>query len=98
MGLGFTLSITILAGFRELIGAGTLFGFQIMPEAYEPATIFILAPGAFFVLAFWQRFVQKCRKRNKGKSKSRYHIVWKAAVLPVAMSLSGKFYDNTLKK
>lgn len=52
MGLGFTLSITILAAFRELIGAGTLFGFQVMPKGYEPATIFILAPGAFFVLAF----------------------------------------------
>ena len=43
MGLGFTLSITILAAFRELIGAGTVFGFQVMPGAYEPATIFILA-------------------------------------------------------
>ena len=52
MGLGFTLSITILAAFRELIGAGTVFGVQVMPKAYEPATIFILAPGAFFVLAF----------------------------------------------
>ena len=52
MGLGFTVSITILAAFRELIGAGTIFGKQIMPCAYEPATIFILAPGAFFVLAF----------------------------------------------
>ena len=35
MGLGFTLSITILAAFRELIGAGTVFGVQIMPGAYE---------------------------------------------------------------
>lgn len=52
MGLGFTLSITILGAFRELIGAGKLFGAQVMPAAYEPATIFILAPGAFFVLAF----------------------------------------------
>ena len=52
MGLGFTLSITIIAAFRELIGAGTVFGVQVMPKAYEPATIFILAPGAFFVLAF----------------------------------------------
>lgn len=33
MGLGFTLSITILAAFRELIGAGTVFGVQVMPKA-----------------------------------------------------------------
>ena len=51
MGLGFTLSLTIIGCIRELIGAGTLFGLQIMPKAYEPITIFILSPGAFFVLA-----------------------------------------------
>lgn len=60
MGLGFTLSITCIGAVRELLGAGQIFGFQILPLAdaaagkmgYEPITIFILAPGAFFVLAF----------------------------------------------
>ena len=60
MGLGFTLSITCIGAVRELIGAGSIFGRQILPLAdaaagkmgYEPVTIFILAPGAFFVLAF----------------------------------------------
>ena len=60
MGLGFTLSITCIGAVRELIGAGTIFCKQILPLAdaaagkmgYEPVTIFILAPGAFFVLAF----------------------------------------------
>lgn len=59
MGLGFTLSITCIGAVRELLGAGQLFGRQILPLAdaaagkmgYEPITIFILAPGAFFVLA-----------------------------------------------
>ena len=59
MGLGFTLSITCIGAVRELIGAGQLFGQQILPLAdaaagkmgYEPVTSFILAPGAFFVLA-----------------------------------------------
>lgn len=57
MGLGFTLSITCIGAVRELLGAGQLFGQQILPLAadgkmgYEPITIFILAPGAFFVLA-----------------------------------------------
>ena len=60
MGLGFTLSINCIGAVRELIGAGSIFGKQILPLAdaaagkmgYEPVTIFILAPGAFFVLAF----------------------------------------------
>ena len=59
MGLGFTLSITCIGMVRELLGSGQIFGLQIIPLAdsaagkmgYEPITIFILAPGAFFVLA-----------------------------------------------
>jgi len=50
MGLGFTLAITLLASVRELIGNGTLFGLQIMGAAYQPALIFILAPGGFIAL------------------------------------------------
>lgn len=60
MGLGFTLSITCIGAVREILGAGQIFGKQILPLAdaaagkigFEPITIFILAPGAFFVLAF----------------------------------------------
>lgn len=52
MGLGFTFGLTCIGVVRELIGAGKIFNIQVMPEAYEPVTIFILAPGAFLVLAF----------------------------------------------
>jgi H+/Na+-translocating ferredoxin:NAD+ oxidoreductase subunit E len=51
MGLGFTIGLTCIGAVRELIGAGTIFSRQIMPASFEPITIFILAPGAFFVLA-----------------------------------------------
>lgn len=51
MGLGFTVGLTCIGVVRELLGAGQIFGYQIMPMSYEPITIFILAPGAFFVLA-----------------------------------------------
>lgn len=51
MGLGFTLGLTAIGIFRELLGAGSIFGFMIMPASYEPISIFVLAPGAFFVLA-----------------------------------------------
>src|SRR5699024_5246146 len=44
MGLGFTVALTILCMVRELFGAGTLFGMQIMPEAYVPVSILVLAP------------------------------------------------------
>lgn len=51
MGLGFTGALTIIGLVRELIGAGTAFGIRVMPKGYTPISIFILAPGAFFVLA-----------------------------------------------
>ena len=50
MGLGFTVGLTAIGIVRELIGSGKIFGFQVMRSAYEPVTIFILAPGAFLVL------------------------------------------------
>lgn len=51
MGLGFTIGLTLIGIFRELLGSGTIFSLGILPDSYEPITIFVLAPGAFFVLA-----------------------------------------------
>ena len=52
MGLGFTIALTALGMIRELLGAGTLFGVQVLPKSVEPIGIFIKAPGAFLVLGF----------------------------------------------
>ena len=49
MGLGFTGTLVVMGSIRELLGAGTLFGVQIMPSAVDPMTIFITPPGGFFV-------------------------------------------------
>ena len=51
MGLGFTAALTIAGALRELLGNGTIFGAQVMPEAYEPMVIFIQPPGAFLIFA-----------------------------------------------
>lgn len=63
IGLGFTLGLTVIGLVRELIGAGTIFGAQVLPESYEPVSIFVMAPGAFFVLAIL------CAIQNKFKLK-----------------------------
>ena len=65
MGLGFTLSLTILGAFRELLGAGTIFGRTVLSESfYTPITIFILAPGAFFVLSCLVAIQNKIKNRK----------------------------------
>lgn len=50
MGLGFTIALFLIGTFREILGAGQIFGVQIIPETIKPASIMILAPGAFFTL------------------------------------------------
>ncbi len=52
MGLGFTIALTVIGSVRELIGAGTIFGAQILPESVPPIGIFVKAPGAFLVIGF----------------------------------------------
>lgn len=69
MGLGFTVGLTCIGIVRELIGAGQIFGVQIMPDSYEPFTIFILAPGAFFVLACLVALQNKVKKNMAKKGK-----------------------------
>ena len=50
MGLGFTVALTLAGMIRELLGAGTVFGFRLLPESFG-MTIFIQPPGAFLVFA-----------------------------------------------
>ena len=49
MGLGFTITLTLMGFVRELLGAGTLFGVQILPASIEPMAILASPPGGFFV-------------------------------------------------
>lgn len=70
MGLGFTVGLTCIGIVRELIGAGQIFGIQVMPNSYEPVTIFILAPGAFFVLAGLVAVQNKVKNKAAKKGKA----------------------------
>ncbi len=61
MGLGFTLGLTVLGMCRELLGAGSLFGFVLLPETYN-ILMFILPPGAFITLGFLIAIVNKFKQ------------------------------------
>lgn len=50
MGLGFTISLTVLAAIREVFGAGTFYGINVMGPSFEPFTFMVSAPGAFVCL------------------------------------------------
>lgn len=83
MGLGFTLALTAIGSFRELIGAGQLFGFQVMPDLYEPIGIFVLAPGAFFVVAMLTAI------QNKVKLKKETNMTGKTGCMDVGCAACG---------
>ena len=65
MGLGFTISLSVIGLIRELLGAGTVFGMQVMPSAYKPIAIFIKAPGAFLVLAVLVIIMNSLKIKNR---------------------------------
>ncbi len=52
MGIGFTLALTLAGLIREILGAGTAFGAQVLPKGVDAIGIFIQPPGAFLVIAF----------------------------------------------
>jgi electron transport complex protein RnfE len=62
IGLGFTLSLTVIGAVRELLGSGALFGLPIIPGG--GITIFVLAPGAFIVLGFLMVLFNKISRQR----------------------------------
>jgi electron transport complex protein RnfE len=61
IGLGFTMALTILGIVRELLGAGSIFGFVLLPEVAN-ILIFVLPPGAFITLGYIIAIVNKLKK------------------------------------
>lgn len=63
MGLGFTMSLTILGGIRELLGSGKVFNLLVFNENYG-MLVFVLAPGAFLALGYLIAFINRIRRTN----------------------------------
>lgn len=63
MGLGFTVALTMLGMVRELLGTGSVFDIQLLPETTN-MLLFILPPGAFITLGYLVAIVNRLRKTN----------------------------------
>ena len=57
MGLVFTLSLTIIGAVREILGSGAIFGHAFLPASTN-ILVFVLAPGAFFVLGLLMALIR----------------------------------------
>ncbi len=70
MGLGFTFGLTCIGIIREILGAGQIFGAQVLSlDWFTPITIFVMAPGAFLVLAFLVAIMNIVREKMEAKGK-----------------------------
>jgi len=50
IGIGYTISLTVLGSIREILGKGTLFGADVMWSSFRPFAFMVEAPGAFISL------------------------------------------------
>lgn len=76
MGIGFTLALTLIAGIRELIGAGTIFGVSVFGGGYEPMLVMILPTGGFLTLGILMGIINALAQRTEKKRIGRRHRSW----------------------
>ena len=98
MGLGFTCPPPPPRACRELLGAGQIFGIQILPEGIS-ATIFILAPGAFLVLAFLIAILNRVNRKKAEKAGKTYEPIEGCGDCQNCSNgaCSSQFYDTNTK-
>lgn len=65
VGLSFTFALTVLGSVRELLGAGTLFGVNVLGAAYQPFKVFGFPPGAFIALGLMMALYNMLAKKYK---------------------------------
>ncbi len=63
MGIGFTLSLTLLGGIREILGSGAFFGVSLFGKGYLPMLVMVLPPGAFLMLGFLMAAMNRIEKK-----------------------------------
>lgn len=67
-GIGYTVVLVIMCTVRELLGAGTLMGIQIMPASYTPALMLVLPVGGFLCLGTLIAVMQWALARSEKKA------------------------------
>lgn len=100
MGFGFTIALTCIGAVREILGSGEVFGIHIMPDAFVPISIFVMAPGAFFVVAALTAAQNKIKNSAAKKGKKLEKIQSGCSSDCVNCSEEGcgkRFYDPDAK-
>ena len=70
-GIGYTLVLIVMCAIRELLGAGTLMGIQIMPAGYTPALMMVLPVGGFLTLGCLIAVMQWAMAKSAEKAEKK---------------------------
>jgi len=76
MGTGFTFALLCLGSIREILGNGSLFGFQLFADNYQNWIVMILPGGGFFVLGLWVllfNWIQQRQANRESTLQGRQH-------------------------
>lgn len=68
MGVGYTMALLCLGTVREILGNGTILGFQVLPTGFQPWVVMVLPPGGFFVLGGWLLLFSWLKQRQQRKA------------------------------
>lgn len=72
MGVGYTLAITLISTVREVLGSGTFLGIDAFPfDLVQPASIFVIAPGAFITLGILLAIINAIRFKRAKKAQAK---------------------------
>lgn len=72
MGVGYTLAITLISTVREVLGSGTILGIDVFPfDLVQPASIFVIAPGAFITLGILLAIINAIRFKRAKKAQAK---------------------------
>ena len=85
-GLGYSLLLILVASIRELLGSGTLLGYEVLQTVknggwYEPNGLLLIAPGAFFLIGFIIWVVRTWKPEQVEKPQYQIQIVHRTETL-----------------
>lgn len=73
MSIGFVIGLLALGTVREVLGAGTLFGFSLFGANFQPWVVMVLPPGGFIVLGAWLLLFAALKRRKEAQI-GRAHV------------------------
>jgi len=92
-GAGFFIALVVMSGIREILGSRAFFGYQVLPDSFEPWLIMILPAGAFIVfgllMGFSNMYVERKKNLEREALISQYRRVGREEITDEVLKEAG---------